>query len=61
MKGVETVAGSVEGDLNTDTQTSTLTVSGPREDAVYTCIVTSGEFDQSPASETLVSLNVYCK
>ena len=56
-----TVAGSAIGDLNADTQISTLTVSDPQQDVDYTCVVTSGHYTSSDASKTVVSLDVYCE
>ena len=55
-----TQSDSVEGELIEDTQTSTLTVSQPSSDKVYTCVVTSGMYSTSAASQTTVSLNNYC-
>ena len=50
-----------EGNLDGTSQTSVLTVSSPADDNVYTCIVTSGQYDISAPSEITVSLNTYCK
>ena len=59
--GGQTQEGTTEGELNDGTQISTLTVTNPQEDTVYTCVLTSGEFSSSEASETTLSLNVYGK
>ena len=56
-----TLSGSIPGSLVGDTQTSTLTVSNPTNDEVYTCVVTSGLFAESASSETDVKLDVYCE
>ena len=56
------ILGDVEvGTLNAASQTSTLTVTNPQEDAVYTCVVTSGQYTDSNPSNTQASLNTYCK
>ena len=60
-KGDQTQGGTTEGELNDGTQISTLTVTNPQEDTEYTCVVTSGEYSSSEASETPLSLNVYGK
>ena len=60
-KGDQTQGGTTEGELNDGTQMSTLTVTNPQEDTEYTCVVTSGEYSLSEASETSLSLNVYGK
>ena len=61
-KGDQVITGTVEGTLQKDkTQTSTLTVASPQDDEVYTCVVTSGEYTSSAASETTVKLNTFCK
>ena len=60
-KGDQTQGGTTEGELNDDTQISTLTVTNPQEDTEYTCVVTSGEYSSSETYETPLSLNVYGK
>ena len=42
-------------------QTSTLTVSDPQSDGVYSCEVTSGALPDSPSSSTTAVLNTYCE
>ena len=60
-QGDTTLSGSTPGSLVGETQTSTLTVSNPTDDEVYTCVVTSGLFAESASSGTDVKLDVYCE
>ena len=61
-KGDKKLVGSVEGQLTDEkTQTSTLTVDNPQDDEVYTCVVTSGQYDSSAPSETTVNINTFCE
>ena len=63
MLGNETQSQTYAGSLNTTsgTQTSALTVSNPQRDEIYTCVVISGQYPSSEASQTLVTLNTYSK
>ena len=47
--------------LNSDTQTSTLTIVNPVADKSYTCLVQSRDFPDSPVSETEHQLDVFSK
>ena len=58
-KGDQTQERTTEGELNDGSEMSTLTVTNPQEDTEYTCVVKSGEYSSSEASETPLSLNVY--
>ena len=52
---------SIDEILNSDTQTSTLTIANPVVDKSYTCLVQSRDFPDSPVSETEHQLDVFSK
>lgn len=51
----------VEGDLNTDKQTSTLKVFNVQSDRTFTCIVTSGEYPISGPFDGLAKIKMFGK
>ena len=61
-KGDEVHDKIVEGNLGEDKiQISTLTADNPQNDEAYTCVVRSGQYANSPQSETIVNLNTFGK
>ena len=44
--------------MSSGKQTSTLSITKPERDMVFTCVVTSGSYPQSPKGEATVSLQV---